>query len=76
LGAALAILLPRSPPDAPPAGETSSEPPLSPVNAGDICLRLSENPFRDRPGACKLIEMAIGCGDQSMTQRLAECRAS
>ena len=42
-----------------------------------IDLKLSQNtPFQDRPGACKLIETAAGRGDQSMTQRLADCRAS
>jgi hypothetical protein len=42
-----------------------------------IDLKLSQNtPFQDRPGACKLIETAVGRGDQSMTQRLADCRAS
>ena len=42
-----------------------------------IDLKLSQNAqFRDRPGACKLIETAVSRGDQSMTQRLADCRAS
>jgi hypothetical protein len=42
-----------------------------------IELKLSQNtPFQDRPGACKLIETAAGRGDQTMTQRLADCRAS
>ena len=42
-----------------------------------IELKLSANAqFQDRPGACKLIETAVGRGDQSMTQRLADCRAS
>ena len=42
-----------------------------------IDLKLSQNAqFQDRPGACKLIETAVGRGDQSMTQRLADCRAS
>ena len=31
-----------------------------------IDLKLSQNtPFQDRPGACKLIETAVGRGDQS-----------
>jgi hypothetical protein len=42
-----------------------------------IELKLSANAqFRDRPGACKLIETAVSRGDQSMAQRLADCRAS
>ncbi|MBR1146296.1 SEL1-like repeat protein [Bradyrhizobium sp. AUGA SZCCT0431] len=41
-----------------------------------IDLKLSKNAqFQDRPGACKLIETAVSRGDQSMTQRLADCRA-
>ena len=42
-----------------------------------IDLKLSQNTqFQDRPGACKLIGTAVGRGDRSMTQRLADCRAS
>jgi TPR repeat protein len=42
-----------------------------------IELKLSANAqFQDRPGACKLIETAVSRGDQSMAQRLADCRAS
>jgi len=42
-----------------------------------IELKLSQNtPFQDWPGACKLIETAISRGDQTMTPRLADCRAS
>ena len=42
-----------------------------------IELKLSANPqFQDRPGACKLIEAAVSRGDQSMAQRLADCRAN
>jgi TPR repeat protein len=42
-----------------------------------ISLKLSQNPqFQDRPGACKLIETAAGRGDQTMAQRLPECRAN
>jgi hypothetical protein len=42
-----------------------------------IDLKLSQNArFQDRPGACKLIGTAAGRGDQTMTQRLADCRAS
>jgi TPR repeat protein len=41
-----------------------------------IELKLSANArFQDRPGACRLIETAVGRGDRSMTQRLADCRA-
>jgi TPR repeat protein len=41
-----------------------------------IALKLSANTqFHDRPGACKLIETAVGRGDQAMAQRLADCRA-
>lgn len=41
-----------------------------------IALKLSANSqFQDRPGACKLIETAVSRGDQSMAQRLADCRA-
>ena len=41
-----------------------------------IDLKLSKNAqFQDRPGACKLIETAVSRGDQSMAQRLADCRA-
>ena len=32
--------------------------------------------FQDRPGACKLIETAVSRGDQTMTQRLSDCRAN
>ena len=47
------------------------------ARAALIDLKLSQNtPFQDRPGACKLIETAAGRGDQTMTQRLADCRAS
>jgi hypothetical protein len=42
-----------------------------------IDLKLSTNAqFQDRPGACKLIETAVSRGDQAMTQRLSDCRAS
>jgi TPR repeat protein len=42
-----------------------------------IELKLSANAqFQDRPGACKLIETAVSRGDQTMAQRLADCRAS
>ena len=42
-----------------------------------IELKLSANPqFQDRPGACKLIETAVGRGDPSMAPRLSECRAN
>jgi TPR repeat protein len=42
-----------------------------------IELKLSANAqFQDRPGACKLIETAVGRGDQTMAQRLADCRAN
>jgi TPR repeat protein len=42
-----------------------------------IDLKLSQNTqFHDRPGACKLIETAVSRGDRTMTQRLADCRAS
>lgn len=42
-----------------------------------IALKLSANDqFQDRPGACRLIETAVSRGDQTMTQRLADCRAN
>jgi hypothetical protein len=42
-----------------------------------VDLKLSQNAqFQDRPGACKLIGTAVGCGDHTLTQRLADCRAS
>jgi hypothetical protein len=42
-----------------------------------IALKLSANAqFQDRPGAYKLIEAAISRGDQTMAQRLADCRAN
>ena len=42
-----------------------------------IELKLSANAqFQDRPGACKLIETAVSRGDQTMTQRLSDCRAN
>jgi hypothetical protein len=42
-----------------------------------IGLKLSDNArFQDRPGACKLIEMAAKRGDQVTAQRPAECRAN
>ncbi len=42
-----------------------------------IDLKLSENPqFQDRPGACKLIEMAAKWGDQTAAQRSTECRVN
>jgi TPR repeat protein len=41
-----------------------------------IALKLSANTqFQDRPGACKLIQTAISRGDQTLAQRLADCRA-
>jgi TPR repeat protein len=41
-----------------------------------ISLKLSQNAqFQDKAGACKLIETAADRGDQSMAQRLPECRA-
>jgi len=41
-----------------------------------IDLDLSQNArFQDRRGACKLIATAVGRGDQTMTQRLTDCRA-
>ena len=41
-----------------------------------IAVKLSANAqFQDRPGACKLIEAAVSRGDQTMAQRLADCRA-
>jgi len=44
---------------------------------GLIELKLSANvQFQDWPGACKLIETAVSRGDQSMAQRLADCRAN
>jgi hypothetical protein len=58
--------------------------PLKPRNstsparwAALIELKLAANAqFQDRPGACKLIETAVSRGDRTMTQRLADCRAS
>jgi hypothetical protein len=45
--------------------------------AARIGLKLSQNTqFQDRAGACKLIAMAVSRGDQTMVQRLAECRAN
>jgi hypothetical protein len=42
-----------------------------------IELKLSATArFQDRPGACKLIETAASRGDQTMAQRLADCRAN
>jgi hypothetical protein len=42
-----------------------------------IALKLSANArFQDRPGACKLIETAVRRNDQTMAQRLADCRAN
>ena len=42
-----------------------------------IELKVSANAqFQDRPGACKLIETAVSRGDQSLAQRLADCRAN
>jgi hypothetical protein len=47
------------------------------VVANLIELKLSANAqFQDRPGACKLIETPVSRGDQSMAQRLADCRAN
>ena len=47
------------------------------ATAALIELKLSANAqFRDRPGACKLIETAVSRGDQTMAQRLADCRAN
>ena len=41
-----------------------------------IALKLSANTqFQDRPGACKLIQTAVSRGDQTLAQRLADCRA-
>jgi hypothetical protein len=42
-----------------------------------ITLKLSANAlFQDWPGLCKLIEAAVSRGDQTMAQRLADCRAN
>jgi TPR repeat protein len=42
-----------------------------------IGLKLSQNPqFQDRPGACKLIEMAAKRDDQAAAQRSTECRVN
>lgn len=42
-----------------------------------IALKLSANArFQDRPGACKLVDTAVSRGDQSMAQRLADCRTN
>jgi len=47
------------------------------VSGSEFALKLSANAqFQDRPGACKLIETAVSRGDQTMAQRLADCRAS
>jgi TPR repeat protein len=46
------------------------------ATAALINLKLSANAqFQDKAGACKLIETAAGRGDQSMAQRMPECRA-
>lgn len=40
-----------------------------------IELKFSDNAqFRDLPGACKLLETALGRGDRSLAQRLQACR--
>ena len=40
-----------------------------------IDMDLSQNArFQDRRGACKLIATAVSRGDQTKTQRLADCR--
>jgi hypothetical protein len=40
-------------------------------------IKLSANTqFQDWPGACKLIETAVGRGDQSIAPHLADCRGS
>ncbi len=42
-----------------------------------IELKLSRNPqFQDKAGGCKLVETAADRGDQTVAQRLAECRAN
>ncbi|MEH2591593.1 hypothetical protein [Bradyrhizobium sp. AZCC 1721] len=41
-----------------------------------IELKHSAPRFQDRPGACKLIETAVSRGDQTLAQRLADCRAN
>jgi TPR repeat protein len=47
------------------------------ATAALIDLKLSQNTqFQDRPGACKLIATAISRGDQSLAQRMADCRPS
>jgi ATP-dependent Clp protease adaptor protein ClpS len=47
----------------------------APKTSALIALKLSANAqFQDRPGACKLIDTAVSRGDQSMAQRLADCR--
>jgi TPR repeat protein len=47
------------------------------ATAALVELKLSANAqFHDRPGACKLIETAVSRGDQTMTQRLSDCRAN
>ena len=42
----------------------------------DRAETLGHPQFQDRPGACKLIEAAVSRGDQTMAQRLADCRAN
>ena len=55
-----------------------SLPPLMRTAVANLIeLKLPANAqFQDRPGACKLIETAVSRGDQSMAQRLADCRAN
>ena len=55
-----------------------SLPPLMCTVVGALIeLKLSANAqFQDRPGACKLIETAASRGDQTMAQRLADCRGN
>jgi hypothetical protein len=58
-------------------GGTAAELDESGATTALIELKLSDNgQFRDRPGACKLIETAVARGDQSMAPRLAVCRGS
>ena len=46
------------------------------TNAVRRCKLSANAQFQDRPGACKLIETAVSRGDQTMVQRLADCRAN
>ena len=74
---AVSLVIALSLPSMMPSGAARSEAAKETQCRTLIELKLSANAqFQDRPGACKLIETAVSRGDQTMAQRLADCRAN